>query len=223
VAAIGTVARCCDEGGSTILTRAASRRASESEVAQGVSLQNRTRTEPATGPKDVTGRWLFFSVVVGAAVALDAATKAWALAGLEPGQTEHALGGLLPLTLGFNRGIAFGLHVGPSSRFVFTLLAVLVLAAAIALYRATPMQRRWQRLALCFMCAGAIGNLLDRLLRDRGVVDFIGPYDLGFMVWPIFNLADVWVVIGTLGYAAALWRTPHAVHEPPGPSSTTPA
>lgn len=161
------------------------------------------------------GRWLSFIAIVVVAVALDAATKAWALASLEPGRTVQALGGLLPLTLGFNRGIAFGLDVGGASRLVFTLLAVVVLTAAIALYRATPLSRRAQRLALCLMCAGAIGNLIDRIVRPSGVVDFIGPYDLRLMVWPIFNLADVWVVIGTLGYALALWRTPRESQTPP--------
>ena len=155
-------------------------------------------------------RWVIFVVVVGLAVGLDAATKAWALSSLEPGRTVRALGGMLPMTLGFNRGIAFGLQVGGASRAVFTLLAVVVLGAAIALYRATAMVRWGQRLALCLMCAGAVGNLVDRVLRTRGVIDFIGPYDLRFMSWPIFNLADVWVVIGTLGYALALWRAPHA-------------
>jgi hypothetical protein len=42
------------------------------------------------------------------------------------------------------------------------------------------------------------------LTNPRGVVDFLGPYDLGFMVWPVFNLADVWVVIGTLAFALSV-------------------
>jgi signal peptidase II len=150
-------------------------------------------------------RWLTFWVAVVAAVVVDAATKAWALASLEPGVPERSLGGLLHLTLGFNRGIAFGLHLGPASRFVFTLLTIAVLAVALVLYAATPLERRAQRLALVLMCAGAVGNLVDRVLRARGVVDFIGPYDLGFMVWPIFNVADCYVVLGTLGFAAAVW------------------
>jgi len=151
--------------------------------------------------------WRFFILVVAVAVAVDATTKAWALGALQRGVTEPALGGFLPLTLSFNRGIAFGLSVGPASRAVFTVLTILVLGVALALYAATPAARRAQRLALCLMCAGAIGNLLDRIFRPRGVVDFIGPYDLGFMTWPIFNVADCYVVVGTLGFAASLWWT----------------
>jgi signal peptidase II len=158
-----------------------------------------------TVPRARHRRWIEFGVLVGIGVALDALTKYWALARLEPGFTVHALGGALPLTLSFNPGIAFGLHLGAASRYVFTALTVVVLGAAVLLYGATPLHRRSQRAALCLMCAGAIGNLLDRVARSRGVVDFIGPYDLRFMVWPIFNVADCWVVVGTAWLALALW------------------
>jgi lipoprotein signal peptidase len=39
-----------------------------------------------------------------------------------------------------------------------------------------------------------------------GVVDFLGPFDLGFMEWPIFNLADIYVTVGTIALALALAR-----------------
>lgn len=149
-------------------------------------------------------KWILFAVVAALGVVLDAVSKEWALGALVPGHTRRALGGLVPLTLSFNRGVAFGLHVGPASRVVFTVVAVAVLGAAVSVYRSTPRARRLRRLALALMCAGALGNLVDRVVRSQGVVDFIGPYDLRFMVWPIFNLADVFVVLGTLGFAATL-------------------
>lgn len=138
-------------------------------------------------------------------VILDAVTKRLALAMLEPGLTHRALGGLLQLTLGFNPGIAFGLQLGGASRAVFTVLALGVLVAVIALYHATPPAKTGRLAAIALMSAGAAGNLADRVRNPHGVVDFLGPYDLGFMRWPIFNLADCWVVIGTLGLALSLW------------------
>jgi len=118
--------------------------------------------------------------------------------------TRRLFGGLLQLTLGFNPGIAFGLSLGGASRFVFTVVGLGVLAAAVLLYYATPPSRQARLVCIALMCAGAAGNLLDRFRHAPGVVDFLGPYDLGFMRWPIFNLADVWVVLGTLGLAISL-------------------
>jgi signal peptidase II len=56
------------------------------------------------------------------------------------------------------------------------------------------------RLSLGLQLGGAVGNLLDRL-RSGYVVDFI---DIGF--WPIFNLADLAIVVGVAVLAYHLWR-----------------
>ena len=46
-----------------------------------------------------------------------------------------------------------------------------------------------------FLLGGTIGNMIDRFFRMEGVVDFI---ELGFMDFPIFNLADSFLVVGTI-------------------------
>lgn len=48
------------------------------------------------------------------------------------------------------------------------------------------------RLAIAFIIAGAGGNLLDRIFKG-GVIDFI---DL--KIWPIFNLADIFITVGAI-------------------------
>lgn len=50
------------------------------------------------------------------------------------------------------------------------------------------------RLSLALILGGAIGNLYDRLVFG-GVRDFL-DLDLGFMRWPTFNVADIWIVVG---------------------------
>lgn len=153
-------------------------------------------------------KWTVFVVLVAAAVAWDLWTKRWAAASLPPGTTVHPWGDWLPFTLGYNRGIAFGLHIGGASRVVFTVVSLLVLPVVALLHRATQPGERLRTLGLALMFAGATGNLIDRALSARGVVDFIGPYDLKFMRWPVFNFADVWVVAGTLAFAIVTAR-PH--------------
>jgi signal peptidase II len=149
-------------------------------------------------------KWGLFAGIVAAGVAADVLTKRWAMGHLQPGMTTHTLGGLVPLTLSFNRGIAFGLHLGAASRVIFTAVGILVLVAVAMLYHATLSERRVRLLALALMCAGAVGNLVDRIAYPMGVVDFLGPVDLRFMEWPIFNLADCYVTVGTITLALAL-------------------
>ncbi len=149
-------------------------------------------------------KWILFAAILIAGVGLDVLTKRWALESLRPGLTAEALGGLLPLTLSFNRGIAFGLHLGAASRVVFTLVGVVVLVAVALLYYSTAARHRVRLVALSLMCAGAVGNLVDRVVYPMGVVDFLGPFNLGFMEWPIFNLADCYVTVGTIILALAL-------------------
>lgn len=140
-------------------------------------------------------KWLFFIIVVAAGVALDQVSKQWALSSLQYALTQEAWGGFLKLTLSFNKGAAFGLHLGSASRIIFIVFILLTLGWLLVVYHRTA-SSRLRRLGLTLVCAGAMGNLLDRLTSDRGVVDFLGPYDLGFMIWPIFNVADIWVVLG---------------------------
>jgi signal peptidase II len=60
-------------------------------------------------------------------------------------------------------------------------------------------------LAISLVFAGALGNLIDRVRWSRGVVDFIGPINLGFMNWPIFNVADMAISCGAVALAISFW------------------
>jgi signal peptidase II len=141
-------------------------------------------------------KWILFIVAVGILVAFDAWTKYWAEAALEPGVTQWAWGGILKLTLSHNKGAAFGLHLGGASRPVFILLSLVVLVWLLMVFHRSPAGSILRSLGVILVSGGAVGNLVDRVFKDRGVVDFLGPYDLRFMVWPIFNVADCYVVIG---------------------------
>ncbi len=141
-------------------------------------------------------KWIVFAIVVVVLVLLDQGTKRWALETLERGVTQRAWDGALLLTLSFNRGAAFGLDLGPASRPLFILLSLVVLIWLGTVYQRTPAGSRSRAAGVALVTGGAVGNLIDRVLSNRGVVDFLGPYDLGVMVWPIFNLADCWVVAG---------------------------
>ncbi len=50
-------------------------------------------------------------------------------------------------------------------------------------------------IALALITAGTIGNLIDRALRPKGVVDFL---EFGFIEFPVFNIADSFLTIGVI-------------------------
>lgn len=140
-------------------------------------------------------KWLLFLVTVAILVAFDAWTKHWAEANLVPGTIRLAWGGFLKLTLSYNEGAAFGLHLGGASRPVFILLSFVVLVWLLMVFHRNPTGSLLRSLGVILVSGGAVGNLVDRISAGR-VVDFLGPYDLRFMVWPIFNVADCYVVVG---------------------------
>ena len=147
---------------------------------------------------------LFWTVAI-AVVTLDVITKALAVAYLVPQRMPHeVVGNSVRLTLVYNPGAAFGLHVGPYSRWIFMVLTFAALAILWKLYEQTRGDDRWRTLALALVCGGAVGNLIDRIRSRLGVVDFI---DIGFgdMRWPTFNVADMAVSTGAFLLAWGLW------------------
>lgn len=144
---------------------------------------------------------------VGAVLVLaDAFTKTLAVDRLAPARLPHAvLGNTLRLTLVYNPGAAFGLNLGPYSRWIFTALTIGALFLLWRLYRETRAGDLARTLSLSLVCGGAVGNLLDRLKSGRGVVDFI-DVGIGTLRWPTFNVADMGVSCGAVLLALVLWR-----------------
>lgn len=136
----------------------------------------------------------FALLVVGFGTASDQITKTWAMHALESG-VPLALTPFLALHLGFNTGISFGLFADGGQAAQIALVAMT--AAAIAVL--TWMLARGERgdaAGLSLILAGALGNLIDRLVRGR-VTDFI-DFHAGGWHWPAFNAADVLITSGVL-------------------------
>lgn len=160
-------------------------------------------------------KWELFALLLSTIVAADILTKAVAVRYLRFGETLRVLGGAIPLTLTYNRGAAFSIHVGEASRWFFLATSIVALVAMLVLYHRTDRSHRLQLAALALISSGAVGNLIDRVRWEHGVVDFIGPIDLGLMLWPVFNVADSAITCGALLLALALWRTDHATAPEP--------
>ena len=119
-----------------------------------------------------------FACVAAAALIVDQLTKAWAMAALSNGQTIRVIPGLLSFTLVRNPGASLGM--GSGATWVISLLAVV---ACVAL-----------AVAISFAFAGALGNLIDRVMYADGfldgkVVDFLN------YGWSVGNVADIYLVV----------------------------
>lgn len=109
------------------------------------------------------------------------------------------------LRLVHNQGAAFGLHVGPYSRWIFLAVALVAVVVLVRMSRSAPPGDRFRQLALGLVAGGAAGNLVDRIRSTRGVVDFL-DVGIGMHRWPTFNVADIAVSCGAIALAISLWR-----------------
>lgn len=146
-----------------------------------------------------------FWPIIAVVVVLDVITKAIAVRALVPQRIpREVVGEFIRLTLVYNRGAAFGLHLGPYSRGIFLVLTVAALVILYRLYRDTQPDDRVRTVAIALVCAGAVGNLIDRVRSSMGVVDFL-DVGVGDLRWPTFNVADIAVSIGAFLLAWVLW------------------
>jgi signal peptidase II len=152
-----------------------------------------------------------FAGIVAPIFATDQITKLIAVDALAPAYMPHpVLGEGLRLTLVYNPGAAFGLHVGEYSRWIFLVLTVAAMGLLWQLWRETAHGDLRRVVAIALVSAGALGNLVDRVRSARGVVDFI-DVGVGTLRWPTFNVADMAVSCGAILLAWVLWHEKPAV------------
>jgi signal peptidase II len=153
----------------------------------------------------VKHKTLLATTLITIILTLDVVTKQWALDALHHGATVSSAAGV-PLTLAFNTGIAFGLNVPSAGRWILVGASVFVVFMLAGLFHQAKPKDYLRLSSISLVTAGALGNLIDRVRWDRGVVDFIGPIDLGLFHWPIFNVADMAITVGAVMLGVSLWQ-----------------
>jgi signal peptidase II len=97
----------------------------------------------------------------------------------------------------YNTGVAFGMFQGMND--VFKVLAIIVALIIIYYYPRVP-DREWPlKIAMCMQLAGAVGNLIDRIVVGY-VVDFISVGN-----FPVFNIADSSITVGVAVLIVGMW------------------
>lgn len=143
-------------------------------------------------------RLIILAVILLSTIGCDQSTKFIAKSSLKENATIAVMGNYFVLRYVENKG-AF-LSVGatlsdPIRKIVFVIIPLLVICGAI-IYAVSHRSLTLPRTsALSLMIGGGIGNLIDRLLRDGSVVDFMN-LGIGWVRTGIFNFADVFLMIG---------------------------
>lgn len=123
-------------------------------------------------------------------IIIDRLAKALVFNNLSEGQSIWVIPKIFHLTLVLNTGAAFGLFKDKNEFFIVTSFIIIALIFA---YVWLDKQKDLVMLsALGLVLGGAAGNLIDRLVFGC-IIDF-----LDFRVWPVFNIADSSITIGSV-------------------------
>ena len=133
------------------------------------------------------------AVILG--VALDQYTKYLAIIRLKDKPAYVLIDGVLELQYLENRGSAFGIL--QNQKFFILFVGITFLIVLLFFLFKLPQQKKYciLHILLASIIAGGIGNMIDRFRLDY-VVDFISFVLINY---PIFNVADIYVVVGTIG------------------------
>lgn len=133
-------------------------------------------------------------ILVAVLVLADQLTKYLAVVHLKGQAPLVLIRGVLELYYLENQGAAFSMLQNQQVFFyvltiIFLVLAGWFLAKVPSTAKYTPL-----RISLLVLCAGAVGNLIDRIVH-KYVVDFIYFVIIDF---PVFNVADIYVTLGVI-------------------------
>lgn len=143
---------------------------------------------------------MWMILILLALIGADQALKWWTTAHLAVGESAPLLPGVVRLTRLHNYGAAWS---SLSGKTLVLLIVTTVMMLAVAYLLVRRIVRHPLGVWACLLVlGGGIGNYIDRIAHGY-VVDM---FDLQFISYPIFNLADCFVVVGVvLGAAYYLW------------------
>lgn len=130
------------------------------------------------------------AIVIVLLVILDQAVKYLVKTNIPLGGSADFLPGILGLTHIHNNGAAFSMLEG--ARWFFILLTVAFVVFGFWVLFTKKLRHPLGKWSWVLVLAGAIGNLIDRCLYGY-VVDM---FEVQFMHFAIFNVADIFVVVG---------------------------
>ena len=132
---------------------------------------------------------IFYCVGIAVLIIVDQAVKVLVDRHMMFGDTIPVINNFFHITYVQNRGIAFGIFQGKVDVISIATIAA-ILGIIIYFLKNVKKSNLFERMAYVFIISGAIGNMIDRLLRGYVVdmIDFRGIWSF------VFNIADVYLI-----------------------------
>lgn len=160
---------------------------------------------------------MIYILVIALCVGTDQLMKWWTVEHLALYESTPLLPGIVELKYIQNTGGGFSILTGHT--WLLTVLTVLLMAVLGWLLVKKIFTHPLAIWTLVVIIGGGIGNLIDRI-RLGYVVDM---FNLQFMNYPVFNIADILVVCGTVGFTAYYLLLHDKVTKQESPKTEEPA
>ncbi|MFD4815312.1 signal peptidase II [Peribacillus butanolivorans] len=135
---------------------------------------------------------MFYYLIALLVIAFDQLTKWMIVKKMEYGESIEIIENLLYITSHRNRGAAWGILQG--QMWFFYIITIAVIIGLVYYIQKMAKESRLLGVSLGLMLGGAIGNFIDRVVRQE-VVDFVHTYIFSYS-FPVFNVADAALSIG---------------------------
>ncbi len=144
--------------------------------------------------------YVLYTVVILVLVGCDQLLKSWTVHHLALGESTAFLPGFMQLTRVHNYGAAWSSFSGKTAMLILVTAALMIAVAYLLIRRIV--RHPLGVAAAVLILGGGVGNIIDRIVHGY-VVDM---FDLLLFDYPVFNLADCFVVAGViLGAVYYLW------------------
>lgn len=140
-------------------------------------------------------------IIIALLTAIDQLTKYMVQTSLQLYESKTVIDGLLSFTYVQNKGMAWGLFQGKIPVFAIVTVIIMILSFRV-LYNVVDNKRyRYVKYVVITIIAGGLGNFIDRVTLGY-VVDF---FEVEFVEFPVFNVADIYVTLGMFAMMIALF------------------
>ena len=186
------------------------------------AVAEKPTTDAAPKKRRLSRAWMLFIIVGFLSLVADQATKYWARNSLPVhpagcaipedfierkcgGVTVPVIEGYWDWRLSFNPGSAFGLFSSRGgARWFLTFVGIAAVFGMLYMMKKARPDQRALHWALALVASGAVGNLIDRIYF--GVVTDFVLWHYHDKEWPVFNVADVALVVGVGLMFVDMWR-----------------